>query len=179
MTDADRARMETPPQAGELEMLTAFLARQRELLAWKCGGVDPDGLQLKVAASAMTMGGLLKHMALVENYWFVQWMLDERPGTPWEDVDWKADRDWDWTSAADDSPEELFALWRAAVARSDQIAAQAADGLDTVARKSPPDGWQAPTLRWVLLHLIEEYARHVGHADLMREAYDGEVGEDP
>jgi uncharacterized damage-inducible protein DinB len=179
MADADRTRTQTPPRASERETLTAFLDRQRELLAWKCGGVDARGLRLQVAASSMTMGGLLKHMALVENYWFVQWMLDERPGAPWEDADWDADRDWDWTSAAQDSPEELFALWRAAVARSDEVVAQAAEGLDTVARKSPPEGWEAPSLRWVLVHMIEEYARHVGHADLMREAYDGEVGEDP
>jgi uncharacterized damage-inducible protein DinB len=170
--------MDTPPQGGELELLTAFLERQRELLAWKCRGVDRAGLSLKVAASAMTMAGLLKHMALVENYWFVQWMLDERPGPPWDGVDWDANRDWDWASAADDSPEDLFALWEVAIARSQQVIAAAPAGLDTVARKTAPEGWTSPSLRWVLLHMIEEYARHVGHADLMREAYDGEVGED-
>jgi hypothetical protein len=93
---------------------------------------------------------------------------------------WDADRDWEWHSAADDTPEQLYALWHDAVARSRSLVAEAlADGgLDRLARRTWPDG-RAPSLRRVLIDTIEEYARHVGHADLIRESVDGLVGEDP
>jgi pimeloyl-ACP methyl ester carboxylesterase len=89
-----------------------------------------------------------------------------------------ADLDWDWHSAAEDTPEQLFALWQEAVARSRSLVAEAlADGgLERLARRTWPDG-RAPSLRWILVHLIEEYARHNGHADLLRESVDGLTGE--
>lgn len=92
---------------------------------------------------------------------------------------WKADpEDWDWHSAAEDSPEQLFALWNDAVARSRSLVGEAlADGgLERLAERTWPDG-QAPSLRWILVHMIEEYARHNGHADLIRESVDGLTGE--
>jgi hypothetical protein len=93
-------------------------------------------------------------------------------------VDWKADPDWDWHSAAEDSPEQLHALWQDAVARSRSLVAKAlADGgLERQARRTWPDG-RAPSLRWIVVHMIEEYARHNGHADLLRESVDGLTGE--
>jgi len=93
-------------------------------------------------------------------------------------VDWKADPDWEWHSAAEDTPGQLFALWQDAVARSRSRVAEAlADGaLERLARRTWPDG-RAPSLRWILVHLIEEYARHNGHADLLRESVDGLSGE--
>jgi hypothetical protein len=79
---------------------------------------------------------------------------------------------------ADDTPEQLQAIWQDAVARSRDLVAEAVvdGGLDRLARRSWPDG-QAPSLRWILLHMIEEYARHNGHADLIRESVDGLTGE--
>ncbi len=93
-------------------------------------------------------------------------------------MDWDADRDWDWHSAAEDSPEELRALWAATVdqSRRDLAAAAANGGLDQLAARAWDDG-RAPSLRWILVHLIEEYARHNGHADLLRQAVDGQTGE--
>ena len=90
----------------------------------------------------------------------------------------EADPDWDWNSAADDTPEELFALWEDAVAESRALLAEAlADGgLDRLAARSWPTG-ETPSLRWILVHMIEEYARHNGHADLIRERIDGATGE--
>ena len=84
----------------------------------------------------------------------------------------------DWDSAAEDTPEQLHTLWQDAVARSRPLVAEAlADGgLDRLARRTWPDG-RAPSLRWILVHLIEEYARHNGHADLLRESVDGLTGE--
>ena len=85
---------------------------------------------------------------------------------------------WEWRSAAHDTPEQLRILWEDAVGRSRSLVAEAlADGgLDQMARRSWPDG-RAPSLRWILCHMIEEYARHNGHADLIRETVDGLTGE--
>jgi hypothetical protein len=93
-------------------------------------------------------------------------------------VDWKADRDWDWSSAAADTPEQLRALWQDAVDRSRSLVAEALDdgGLDRLARRTWADG-RAPSLRWILVHMVEEYSRHNGHADLLRESVDGQTGE--
>jgi hypothetical protein len=95
-------------------------------------------------------------------------------------VDFDADPDWEWRTAADDTPEQLYALWDAAVARSRaRLAAALADGgPDRPIEMAWPDG-RRPSLRRMLCDLIEEYSRHTGHADLLREAVDGLVGEDP
>ncbi len=179
MTDLDEyGRPEPPLIADEVEMLLGFLDYQRATLAWKCGGLDAEGLTVTVGVSSITLGGLLKHMAYVENAWFSRWLHghDRRP--PWDTVDWEANPDWDWHSAAHDTSEELFALWRDAVDRSRKLVAEAlSDGdLDRLTERTWPSG-EAPSLRWVLCHMIEEYARHNGHADLIREAVDGLVGE--
>ena len=179
MTDLDEHGRPEPPLAGnETETLLGFLEFQRATLAWKCSGLDADGLRATTAASSMTLGGMLKHLAYVEDQWFSRWLRGWDPAPPWDTVDWKADRDWDWHSAADDSPEELFTLWEDTVARSRSSVDEAlADGgLDQLARRTWPDG-RAPSLRWILVHMVEEYSRHNGHADLLRESVDGQTGE--
>ena len=104
----------------------------------------------------------------------------EPAGEPWRSADWRADPDWDFTSAAADSPDELYAIWDETVQRSrERVDAALADGgLDHVAHIGPGDGTHA-SLRRLLFDLVEEYGRHTGHADLLREAVDGLVGEDP
>jgi uncharacterized damage-inducible protein DinB len=179
LTDVDeQGRPEPPLAAGETATLLGFLDFQRATLAWKCGGLDATGLRVTIGVSSMTLGGMLKHLALVEDDWFSRWLPGQDSQPPWDTVDWKADRDWDWHSAADDTPNQLFELWRGAVDRSRvQVAQALADGgLDTLARRTWPDG-RAPSLRWIVVHMIEEYARHNGHADLIRESIDGLVGE--
>jgi hypothetical protein len=107
-------------------------------------------------------------------------LLGRDLGAPWDGVDWDEDPDWEWRTAADDSPEELMALWEGAVARSRGVVADllgTADGLGTLGQPWP-DG-RAPSLRRLMIDMIEEYARHVGHADLLRESVDGLTGEDP
>ena len=162
----------------EAATLLGFLDYQRATLAWKCAGLGAAGLAATVAASSMTLGGILKHMAYVEESWFSGSLYGREPGPPWDTVDWAADRDWEWHSAATDTPEELFALWQGAVDRSRALVAEArADGgLGRLAQRAWPDG-RAPSLRWILCHMIEEYARHNGHADLLRESVDGSTGE--
>ena len=170
-----------PPVAGdETATLLGSLERQRATLAWKCGGLDAAGLRAKLAPSSITLGGLLKHLASVEDFYFSRRLLGRELGPPWDTVDWDADPDWDWHSAAEDTPEQLFTLWRDSVARSRAAVtgALADGGLGQLARRKWPDG-RAPSLRRILIDLIEEYARHVGHADLIRESVDGLTGEDP
>jgi hypothetical protein len=174
-------RRPEPPLAGdETATLLGSLERQRATLAWKCGGVDAAGLRATVGASSITLGGLLKHLAVVEETTFAWKLLGRRPGPPWDAGDWDGDPDWDWNSAADDSPEQLMVLWQDAVARSRAVVTEAlaSGGLDQLGRFTTDEG-ESPSLRRILIDLIEEYARHVGHADLIREAVDGLVGEDP
>jgi uncharacterized damage-inducible protein DinB len=174
----EQGRPEPPLAADEVTTLLGFLDYQRATLAWKCRGVDAAGLGATVGASSMTLGGLLKHLAYVEDAWFSRSLHGHERRPPWDSVDWTADPDWEWHSAAFDSPEQLFALWAAAVERSRALAAEAlADaGLDQLAKRTWPDG-RAPSLRWIVCHMIEEYARHNGHADLLRESVDGLTGE--
>ncbi|GIE31773.1 mini-circle protein [Actinoplanes italicus] len=169
-----------PPAAGtETETLIGALERQRRIFAWKSGGLDAAGLAVTVAASTITLGGLLKHLALCEDMYF-SIRLGRQPAALWKDVDWDAETDWEWRSAAADSPGELYALWRESVERSRANIAEAlaAGGLDHPADFTWPDG-RTPSLRRMLVDMIEEYARHTGHADLIRESIDGLVGEDP
>jgi hypothetical protein len=99
-------------------------------------------------------------------------------GAPWDAVDFDADPFWDWRTGAEDAPEDVYALWRAAVERSRTLVSEVIQrrGLDGPASFTWPDG-RTPTVRAMLLDMIEEYARHTGHADLLREAVDGRVGE--
>lgn len=173
----DQGRPEPPLAANEWDTLLGFLDYQRATFAWKCRGLDAAGLRTSIAASTMTLGGMVKHMSLVEDYWCAN-RLHGEPQLPWRDIDWDAEPDWEWRSAADETPEQLRDLWEATVERSRQrlSVAYAAGGLGHLAATPWPDG-TSPSLRWILVHLIEEYARHNGHADLIREAVDGVTGE--
>ena len=176
----EQGRPEPPVAGDETATLLGSLERQRATLSWKCGGLDAAGLRKTLAPSTITLGGLLKHLALVEDDYFSRRLHGWSPGPPWEEVDWDADPDWEWRTAAEDTPEQLMVLWRDAVARSRSSVAEALSdgGLDQLAKFTWPDG-RTPSLRRILIDLIEEYARHVGHADLIRESIDGLVGEDP
>jgi uncharacterized damage-inducible protein DinB len=167
-----------PPLAGdETATLVGFLDFLRASLEWKCAGLDAPGLRATLGPSSMTLGGLLKHLAYVEDHWGPYWLLGGDRPEPWDAVDWAADPDWEWHSAGDDTPEELLAQWRRSLARARAaLDAVIADGLDQPTRRSFADG-RTPSVRWVLVHLVEEYARHAGHADLIRESVDGLTGE--
>ena len=173
-----QGRPDPPVAAGESATLLGFLEFQRATFAWKTAGLDADGCRRTTGASSMTLGGMMKHLALVEEGWFSHSLWGEPYGAPWDAIDQKADPDWEWRTAADDDPDDLRALWRASVdkSRARVEKAMSREGLDTVAQRSWPDG-RTPTLRWIVCHMIEEYARHNGHADLLREAIDGVTGE--
>jgi hypothetical protein len=169
-----------PPLAGsEPEQLAAALDRLRWTFRYKTDGLGAAGLRQRAGASALTLGGLLKHLALVEDYYFGPRLTGAPLGDPWPAPEAGTAEDWEFTSAARDAPEVLYALWDGAVARSRRrlAAALAAGGLDQPV-PAGPDGRHA-SLRRLVCDLIEEYGRHTGHADLIREAVDGRTGEDP
>ncbi len=170
-----------PPFAGsEVEHLTGALDRLRTTFRWKTDGLDAAGLATTVGSSSLTLGGLLKHLAFVEDVTLTVKFGGRAPGSPWNEAPWDDVENWDFRSAADDTPEHLYAVWDGAVARNRTrlAVAVAGGGLDQLVHVSAPDGRQA-SLRRLVYDLVEEYGRHTGHADLLREAVDGRVGEDP
>jgi Protein of unknown function (DUF664) len=180
--DTHTAVLTAPPVAGtEIETLTGSLERMRRTFAWKCSGLDAASMRRTLGPGSVTLGGLLKHLALVEDDLFHSKLLGE-PGLspPFDAVDFDADPDWEWRTAADDCPDELLALWESCTARSrDQVArAFAEGGADVLSPFTWPDG-RTPSVRRLMVDMIEEYGRHTGHADLIRESIDGLVGEDP
>jgi hypothetical protein len=171
---------EPPIHGDEVATLLGSLDRQRATFAWKTSGLDAAGLRVTVGSSSITLGGLLKHLALVEDYYFSVRLFDREHAPPFDTFDWESDVDSEWSSASSDEPAYLYDLWQRMVDQSRRNVAEAVSlgGLDQSVMQKWPDG-RAPSLRRTLVDLIEEYARHVGHADLIRESVDGLVGEDP
>lgn len=170
-----------PPLAGtEAEQLVGALDRLRWTFRWKAADLDAAGLGTRIGASSLTLGGLLKHLASGEDHITTGKLTGEPMDPVWDDNDWDGDDEWEFTSAAGDSPEELYALYDAAVerARGRFASAIAGGGLDQPVHVADDSGTHA-NLRRLVCDLIEEYGRHTGHADLLREAVDGRVGEDP
>jgi len=175
-TRIDEQGRPDPPLAGdEAATLLGFLDYQRATLAWKCRGLTDDQLRVTVASSVISLGGLLVHLARVEDGWFSEVVAEAPELEPWASMPWAAE----WSDPGGRSGDELRRLWEERVAASRQVVADAlAAGGDPLGSTHPAWGGQGhPSLRWVLVHMIEEYARHNGHADLLREAIDGETGE--
>jgi len=167
----------------EVEGVLAALERQRATFWWKVSGLDTDRLRTPHPPSALTLARLLKHLAQVEDK--LASVLAARPASePWAAHGGHASEDawaWTWQSAHDDAAPDLHALWERSVLRARAALADelARGDLSRPSALGPwPDGQNA-NLRRVVLDTLEEYARHVGHADLIREAIDGRVGEDP
>ena len=170
-----------PPLAGtEVEHLLGALNRLRSTFRFKADGLDADGLNQRIGASSLTLGGLLKHLALHEDYTVRVKFQGGKLGTPWEELGPDGSENWEFDTAAQDSPEQLYAYWDDAVARSRQVIAEALanGGPGQDAHVAWPDGTHA-SLRRLLFDQLEEYGRHPGQADLLREAVDGRTGEDP
>jgi uncharacterized damage-inducible protein DinB len=165
-------RIEPPPNADEKTTTLAYLDFQRATLAWKCENLTPEQLARRaVPTSTLSLLGLVRHLAEVERSWFDRVAGERRPGIYFTD----AEPDLDLDGAVDDAEvvAQGFADWQAEIDRGREIADSTPfEATFTHSRTGAPT-----SLRFVLLHLIEEYARHNGHADLLREAIDGEVGE--
>jgi uncharacterized damage-inducible protein DinB len=165
-----------PPESGpELDQLTNVLDYQRETILQKTDGLTRDQLAQQLPTSSLTLGGLLNHLALVEDSWFRVRFSGLPDDALWAGIDWDADPDYEFRTAADAEPKELRRRYEAACASSREVVA-GAQSLDQLSVEKRQNGMHVD-LRWVLLHLIEETARHAGHADLLREAVDGATGE--
>ena len=163
---------EPPLAAGEVEHLVGALGRLRATFRWKADGLDSRGLAHRLPSSALSLGGLLAHLAAVEDEIFGLKLSGDRPPHVGADDPFAA--------AAHEEPSDLYLRWDEATERSRQrlAAALAAGGLDQLVHADDGNGNHA-NLRRLVCDLIEEYGRHTGHADLLREAVDGRVGEDP
>lgn len=161
--------------ADERTMLEGYLDAYRALAVRKAAGLTQGQLARSLPPSSMTLGGILKHLAVVEDDWFHGDVAGNDFPEPWASVPEEDADGWEWTSASNDSPAQLLELFEAACARS-RAACDAVPSLDTMSVRTDAQGtpW---SLRWIYVHMIEEYARHVGHADLIRESIDGATGD--
>ncbi|GHD01479.1 DinB family protein [Zhihengliuella salsuginis] len=164
-----------PYDAPEREMLLNFIDYYRSVMLRKAEGLTREELALSVPPSTMTLAGMIKHLAYVEHEWFSYRLEGNEWTEPWGGVDWESDVDWDWNSAARDAWEDVASLYLREIDRSRDTVERFRD-LDQPLARPDGDGKQV-TLRWMLVHLVEEYARHAGHADLLRESIDGSVGD--
>jgi uncharacterized damage-inducible protein DinB len=168
----DDPRLGGPRLGGERATLTEFLRSQRLTLELKCAGLDAEQLARRaVEPSTMSLLGLVRHMAEVERRWFRTRFADDDQGSLYQKPD---DPDGDFNGAVADPAvvDEAWTAWRAQIAFADEfIADHDFDFVGKDARGEPV------SLRELLVHMIEEYARHNGHADLLRERIDGRVGQ--
>jgi uncharacterized damage-inducible protein DinB len=162
-------RTDPPYELPEREMLEAWLEYHRATLARKCQGLPDESLRERsVPPSSLSLLGLVRHMADVERNWFRRVLSGEdAPGLYWTDDN----EDGDFDDVDDASVQEAFTTWRSECAHARDVAARLQLD-DTGTRRG-----ERVSLRWVLVHMIEEYARHNGHADLLRERIDGTTGE--
>jgi uncharacterized damage-inducible protein DinB len=169
-------RTDPPDSGSERDLLTAFLDYQRETVLLKTEGLTAEQLARTIPSSSLTLAGLLNHLALVEDSWFPERFAGQPENPLWAGVDWETDPDSEFRTATELEPGELRARYADACARSRDVVAAAAslDELSAGTSRRTGNRWD---LRWILLHMIEETARHAGHADLLREAVDGATGE--
>ncbi|WP_394275408.1 DinB family protein [Luteococcus sp.] len=174
----EQGRPDPPADADEAANLLGFLDFLRATMAWKVTGVDDAALHQRCTVSTMTLAGLLNHLAYVEDFWFSRVLTSSPAGDPWNSVDWSSTPDWDWESAREMSPVVLRRRWQDSVDRSRRLWQQAVlDPMFALSIQVHRPGGETVSVRWLLTHMIEEYARHCGHADILREAIDGQVGE--
>ncbi len=164
-------RLDARTTGDERGILADVLAAQRATLELKCAGVEGDLARRSVEPSTLSLLGLVRHLADVERRWFRRVLAGQDVPLLFS-TDAEPDRDFDGAVPDPAVVAEAWRAWRAEVAFAEAFVAAAPD-LDITA----DDGWRgAVSLRWVLIHMIEEYARHNGHADLLRERIDGAIG---
>jgi uncharacterized damage-inducible protein DinB len=164
-----------PLEADEQTMLMAFLTFYRNEFLGRARGLDAEQLQQALTDSGLTLGRLITHMAFVEDIWFAVRLDGDEPHPLFADLDYDADPDAEMTLSHGLAFDEAAAVLEARIADADRRVA-AADSLDrrTAATNRAGEHW---SLRWILVHMIEEYARHCGHADLIRESIDGDTAD--
>ena len=163
-----------PPRAGsERDTMVGYLDYYRAVLIDKASGLTKEQANQALPPSNLTVINLVHHMAIVEHWWFSVFFAGGEPAEPWAEI-WDDDPDWEFHHSHEFEPEEIIARYEMEIARSDAIIAATSDleALSVKERKG-----QHFSLRWILAHLLEEIARHAGHADLIRESVDGETGD--
>jgi uncharacterized damage-inducible protein DinB len=168
------ARIDPPRQATERETLESMLDYYRATIPWKLEGLSDEDLRKVIVPSGWSLLGLVKHLAYVERNWFrVRLSGESGLPVPWTDED----PDADFRVEPGESTEQILGFYVDECERSRAIAAGV--GLDDLAAEWPADrpAEKRPNLRWILVHMIEETARHAGHADVVRELIDGKIGE--
>ncbi len=151
-------------------MLSAFLDRYRETILWKLEGVTTEQASARLVPSASTLLGIVKHLAYVERGWFPIYFAGGPVNYPWAEDE--PDPDIDFRVSVTDTIESVSRLYREEIVRSREIVAGASlDDLSKEQNRGPR------TLRWIMVHMIEETARHAGHADILRELTDGAIGQ--
>jgi uncharacterized damage-inducible protein DinB len=168
-------RKDPKPAASERDTLAQYLDYQRDTILLKTQGLTRQQLATTIPTSGLTLAGILYHLALVEESWMEEKFSGLPAREPWNSVDWDADPDWEFRTATTLDPDALRQRYNDACERS-RVVTEKAASLGELSQKPLRSGARF-TLRWVLLHLIEETARHAGHADLLREAIDGSTGE--
>ncbi len=170
---------EPPIDGTETEHLLGALRRMRATLRWKAEGLDESGLRAQLGSSGLSLGGLLLHLAMAEDYYLTTKLRGKELVEPWRSLGHDGTDEWEFTTEAF-TAAETYDVYDEAVQRNEaRIEAVLLEGgLDLVAHVDDGNG-NHPRLRRLLFDLLEEYARHTGHADLLREAIDGRVGEDP
>ena len=153
----------------EKETLAAFLNHQRELVVNKIAGASDEDARKRLVPSLTTLLGIVNHLAYVERWWFQDRFLGEACEYPWTDEDPDAE------FKPEESIQEVVDLYQTECAKNNQIIADA--DLDQLSPYKFRSGAGPPSLRWIILHMIEETARHAGHMDILREQLDGATGQ--
>ncbi len=163
-----------PNTAGELESLTTFLDYYRAALIDRAWGLSHDQMQIALPPSTLTLSRLIGHMAHVENFWFADRFAGDEPDPLYTALDWESDPDAEMTHAQTLDIDELLARFHQSCDDS-RARVAAAESLDQLSAQPHPRKGHHWNLRWIMIHMIEEYARHCGHADLIRESIDGDT----
>ncbi len=151
-------------------MLSAFLDRYRETMLWKLDGLSTEQASARLVPSVTTLLGIVKHLAYVERSWFQMYFAGAPVNFPWPKDE--PDKDIDFRVSTTDTIESISALYQQEIARSREIVAAASlEDLSKNQERGPR------SLRWIMVHMIEETARHAGHADILRELTDGAIGQ--
>lgn len=164
-------RLSVPFAGDEKTMLSAFLDRYRETIIWKLDGLSTEQASRRLVPSATTLLGVVKHLAYVERWWFQMNFAGDPVSFPWPEDE--PDQDIDFRISSTDTIDSITALYQREIERSRQVVAAATidemgKGVDKVEPRS---------LRWIMIHMIDETARHAGHADILRELTDGAIGQ--
>ena len=166
-------RFDVPTPVGERETVLQYLQHYRLTFAMKCEGLDAEQMARRsVPPSTMSLLGLVRHLARVEHHWARRWIEGRMELPRLYRTDEQPDLDFDGAVADDEVVAEAWQTWRAEVAHAQQVTAALAS-FDQLVGPGDEQG----EVRDVLVHLVEEYARHCGHADLLREAVDGRTGQ--